>query len=152
MPQGWWISRSGYDPLLIWWHGKRFWNQQPLGMPFPGWMKKAPHAHELGDHAVEQHSLPWPCPLNSGLGPVFSNVSCISCHHNDGKGNPTAGLVNSSLLMRLSIPGVDEHGGPPGIMVRWTITGCRFQGRVPEAKNEYNLYRTDHCFPMVLWQ
>lgn len=70
------------------------------------------HVHDLGDGAVEQSFVTAPAPVNSGLGPIFSNVSCISCHHNDGKGSPTAGLVNSSLLIRLSIPGSDAHGGP----------------------------------------
>jgi CxxC motif-containing protein (DUF1111 family) len=50
-----------------------------------------------------------------GLGPVFNNVSCISCHHNDGKGTPTAGFATSSLLFRLSLPGTDEHGGPVAV-------------------------------------
>ncbi len=68
------------------------------------------YTHDLGDHAVEQTFVTAPAPVNSGLGPVFSNVSCISCHHNDGKGNPTAGLVNSSLLIRLSVPGTGPNG------------------------------------------
>ncbi len=69
-------------------------------------------AHGLGDAAFEQTFVSAPAPINSGLGPVFNNVSCISCHHNDGKGTPTAGLVNSSLLFRLSLPSLDVHGGP----------------------------------------
>ena len=49
------------------------------------------YAHDLGDGAVEQSFVTAPAPVNSGLGPVFSNVSCVSCHHNDGKGrNRTA--------------------------------------------------------------
>jgi CxxC motif-containing protein (DUF1111 family) len=48
--------------------------------------------HELGDAAFEQTFVSAPAPVNSGLGPVFNNVSCISCHHNDGKGTPTAGF------------------------------------------------------------
>src|SRR5882757_553412 len=68
------------------------------------------HAHEVGDRAVEQTFVTAPAPVNSGLGPVFSNVSCVSCHHNDGKGSPTLGLVNSSMLFRLSIPGMGAHG------------------------------------------
>lgn len=92
-------------------------------------------AHELGDGGVEETFVSAPAPVNSGLGPIFSNVSCLSCHHNDGKGTPTAGLVNSSLLIRLSMPGSDPHGGPlpvPGF-------GGQLQdlagfGRQPEAK------------------
>ena len=68
--------------------------------------------HEIGDAAFEQTFVTAPAPINSGLGPIFNNVSCISCHHNDGKGTPTAGFTNSSLLFRLSIAGTDAHGGP----------------------------------------
>ncbi|CAN5416915.1 di-heme oxidoredictase family protein [soil metagenome] len=68
--------------------------------------------HDLGDAAFEQTFVSAPAPVNSGLGPVFNNVSCISCHHNDGKGTPTAGFSTSSMLFRISIAGVDAHGGP----------------------------------------
>src|SRR5262249_27595133 len=70
------------------------------------------HVHELGDASFEQTFVSAPAPVNSGLGPVFNNVSCISCHHNDGKGTPTAGFATSSMLFRISVPGADAHGGP----------------------------------------
>lgn len=73
------------------------------------------HIHEIGDKAFEQTFVSAPAPVNSGLGPVFNNVSCISCHHNDGKGTPTAGFITSSLLFRISVPGNDVHGGPLGV-------------------------------------
>lgn len=93
------------------------------------------HVHGVGDGAVEQSFVTAPAPVNSGLGPVFSNVSCISCHHNDGKGSPTAGLVNSSLLIRLSLAGMDEHGGPvpvPGFGAQ--LQDVAVFGQLPEAK------------------
>lgn len=71
--------------------------------------------HELGDKHFEQTFVSAPAPVNSGLGPVFNNVSCISCHHNDGKGTPTAGFTNSSLLFRVSVPGEDNVGGPAAL-------------------------------------
>ncbi len=71
--------------------------------------------HEVGDIAFEQSFVSAPAPVNSGLGPVFNNVSCVSCHHNDGKGTPTAGFNNSSLLIRVSLPGEDEHNAPVSI-------------------------------------
>lgn len=67
--------------------------------------------HELGDGAFEQSFVTAPAPVNSGLGPGFNNVSCVSCHHNDGKGLPTTGGINSSLLLRISYPGADPHNG-----------------------------------------
>ena len=93
------------------------------------------HIHGLGDEAVGKTFVTAPAPVNSGLGPIFSNVSCVSCHHNDGKGNPTAGLVNSSLLIRLSMIGTDEHGGPnpiPGFGGQ--LQDVAIFGRQPEAK------------------
>lgn len=92
-------------------------------------------AHEVGDGAVGRSFVTAPAPVNSGLGPIFSNVSCVSCHHNDGKGSPTAGFVNSSLLIRLSIPGTGEHGGPlavPGFGSQ--LQDLAIFGGTPEAK------------------
>ena len=87
--------------------------------------------HELGDKHFEQTFVSAPAPVNSGLGPVFNNVSCISCHHNDGKGTPTAGLNNSSLLFRVSIPGVDDFGGPMNVQGY----GGQLQDRAVFGKN-----------------
>lgn len=90
--------------------------------------------HEKGDQAFEQPFVSWPADKFGGLGYIYNNVSCISCHHNDGKGTPTAGLQNSSLLIRVSIPGEDEHGAP------LSVPGYGFQvqdkaliGIIPEA-------------------
>lgn len=90
--------------------------------------------HELGDKAFEQTFVSAPAPIFGGLGYIYNNVSCISCHHNDGKGTPTAGLQNSSLLIRVSLPGEDEHGAP------LSVPGYGFQiqdkaliGIIPEA-------------------
>lgn len=49
-----------------------------------------------------------------GLGPVFNRVSCSGCHTRDGRGRPPlkAGEDFDSMLIRLSIPGSDENGGP----------------------------------------
>ncbi|HEY6975458.1 MAG TPA: di-heme oxidoredictase family protein [Chitinophagaceae bacterium] len=100
------------------------------------------HVHELGDASFEQTFVTAPAPVNSGLGPVFNNVSCISCHHNDGKGTPTAGFATSSMLFRISIPGKDPHGGP----LAATGFGTQLQdqaifGRQPEV--HVNIAYTD---------
>jgi CxxC motif-containing protein (DUF1111 family) len=49
-----------------------------------------------------------------GLGPTFNASSCSSCHFKDGRGAPPAGPDEPflGLLLRLSIPGQDAHGGP----------------------------------------
>lgn len=49
-----------------------------------------------------------------GLGPLFNAVSCSSCHFKDGRGRPPLDDDDTSpgLLLRLSVPGLDAHGGP----------------------------------------
>lgn len=83
--------------------------------PVDGLSAREMQVHELGDVSFEQSFVSAPAPVHSGLGPIFNNVSCISCHHNDGKGTPTAGFNNSSLLIRVSLPGEDEHNAPVSI-------------------------------------
>ncbi len=48
-----------------------------------------------------------------GLGPTFNATACSSCHFRDGRGSPPkAGETFTGLLLRLSVPGTDVHGGP----------------------------------------
>lgn len=83
-----------------------------FGQPIPGLSEQDEHMHEVGDQLFEQSFVAAPAPRFGGLGPAFNNVSCANCHHNDGFGVPSFGALGSSLLMRISIPGTDEHGGP----------------------------------------
>lgn len=49
-----------------------------------------------------------------GLGPMFNAQSCSTCHFKDGRGQPPTNPAESftSMLVRMSIPGEDAHGGP----------------------------------------
>lgn len=51
-----------------------------------------------------------------GLGPTFNANSCAGCHFMDGRGAPPQRPDEEflGLLVRLSVPGTDEHGGPLG--------------------------------------
>ena len=101
--------------------------------------------HEIGDIAFSKTFITAPAPVNSGLGPVFNNVSCISCHHNDGKGTPTAGQITSSLLFRLSMPGTDTNGGAlpiPGFGLQ--LQDQAVLGKSPEAR--INISYTENVF------
>lgn len=50
-----------------------------------------------------------------GLGPLFNQRSCSSCHSRDGRAAPIDSQGNFlNLLIRLSVPGTDAHGGPKG--------------------------------------
>lgn len=93
------------------------------------------HIHDLGDASSSATFVAPPAAVHAGLGPIFNNVSCKSCHHNDGKGSPTFGTVTSSMLTRLSLPGTDEHGGPvpvPGFGLQ--LQDLANFSKQPEAK------------------
>jgi CxxC motif-containing protein (DUF1111 family) len=48
-----------------------------------------------------------------GLGPMFENSSCESCHFGDGRARPPLpGEPFSTLLFRVSLSGRGPHGGP----------------------------------------
>ncbi|RYE86829.1 MAG: thiol oxidoreductase, partial [Myxococcales bacterium] len=49
-----------------------------------------------------------------GLGPVFNATNCSGCHFKDGRGRPPVEPDEKflSMLIRLSVPGVDAHGNP----------------------------------------
>lgn len=49
-----------------------------------------------------------------GLGPLFNRVSCAGCHTFDGRGQPpeNVGDPMDSMLVRLSVPGKTDRGGP----------------------------------------
>jgi CxxC motif-containing protein (DUF1111 family) len=79
--------------------------------PFTAMSEYDGHMHGLGDAGFEQTFVTAPANYNGGLGPAFNNVSCASCHHNDGRGVPTVGEAQSAMLMRISFPGTDEHNG-----------------------------------------
>ncbi len=85
---------------------------QAFSIPFSGLSTDHVALHMAGDAAFEQTFVAAPSPVNNGLGPAYNNVSCVSCHHNDGIGVPTAGEAQSGLLMRISLPGSGSHGEP----------------------------------------
>ncbi len=116
--------------------------------PFEGMYAYDESVHELGDGQFEQSFVTSPALFFGGLGPAFNNNSCVSCHHNDGKGVPTAGYVESSLLIRISTDGTDEHGGSIAVPGYGTqVQDNAILGKVKEAKvNIVYTYQT-YAFP-----
>ncbi|MBX2865493.1 MAG: thiol oxidoreductase [Leptolyngbyaceae cyanobacterium MAG.088] len=54
--------------------------------------------HDLGDEVFEEAFVSTPNTESSGLGPVFNNASCVSCHIRNGRGMPEPG----QLLLRVT--------------------------------------------------
>jgi CxxC motif-containing protein (DUF1111 family) len=69
-----------------------------------------------------------------GLGPLFVARSCSACHARDGRGAaPDADLPTETMVVRISIPGTDAHGGPKSD----PIYGLQLQTHsLPEIKPE----------------
>ncbi len=87
--------------------------------PAPNLGPESLDRHLAGDFQFGATFVTAPAPVHAGLGPVFNNTSCERCHVGDGRGRPpNPGETFVSLLIRTSIAGVDERGGPvpaPGI-------------------------------------
>ncbi len=115
----------------------------------PGLSERDLFVHGVGDAAFEQTFVASPAPLHGGLGPIFNNVSCVSCHHNDGKGTPTAGFATSSLLFRISGNGMDEFGGPSSVpgyggqLQDQSVQGYAPEGRVSVAYSDVPVHYPD---------
>ena len=70
---------------------------------------------QIGDAIFNRNWVPAPGPQgDEGLGPTYNAISCSACHDNNGRGAPPQTGTDPflGLLLRLSVPGADEHGGP----------------------------------------
>jgi CxxC motif-containing protein (DUF1111 family) len=105
--------------------------------PDPGDVFDAPlpglTASELAAFAEGDAQFGQAFSIAAGLGPVFNNVSCASCHSGDGRGGP------GNILVRFSIAGVpDSLGGPqvqdraiPGAEAEQLPAGAEVSRRLP---------------------
>ncbi len=93
--------------------------------------------HTVGNSLFNENwiAAPGSAQARDGLGPLFHARSCSSCHELDGRGQPPGpGEVMTSLLLRLSIPGKTETGGPRPDPVYGTQLAPRaLPGLEPEA-------------------
>ncbi len=88
--------------------------------------------HGVGDKLFESSFVSSPSPINPGLGPIFNAVSCVSCHPSDGRNiSPKEGDNIHNLLLRISVPGENEHGGPIAV----PNFGLQFQPRAIAGMN-----------------
>ena len=98
--------------------------------PLPGLTADELAAFARGDAEFERRFAP-----STGLGPIFNNVSCASCHSGDGRGVP------SNILVRIGTPEDQFHasyGGPQiqdkailGIGPEQVPTGIPMSRRLP---------------------
>ncbi len=86
---------------------------------------KALEKHAAGDVNFEDSFVTAPAAIDGGLGPLYNNTSCISCHVNDGRGKPffDDGRI-SSVLVRLS-----HNGNEPGLPIPVEGFGLQLQNK-----------------------
>lgn len=96
--------------------------------------------HGFGDAQFEQAFVTAPATVNGGLGNIFNNTSCVSCHAKDGRSAFPSNISNlSGLLIRGSVPGFDVNGNEnpiPGFGTQ--IQNQAVFGSVPEARYQVN--------------
>jgi CxxC motif-containing protein (DUF1111 family) len=104
--------------------------------------------HLEGDAQFEQAFVTAPATINNGLGSIFNNTSCVSCHPKDGRAAFPSNITNlSGLLLRTSIPGTDSNGGPnpvPGFGTQ--IQNQSVFGTVPEARYQVTFQNKTETF------
>lgn len=86
-----------------------------FGDNFPVLRASLTAVHESGENVFNEVFVPFPSAIPySGLGPIYNNSGCGNCHAGLGEGNPPAsfGAPLTSMLIRISIPGVGPHNGP----------------------------------------
>lgn len=99
--------------------------------------------HDLGDEAFEEAFVSTPDAESSGLGPMFNNASCVSCHIRNGRGMPEPG----QLLLRVTDGDAMAHqnkstmspadalnNAPPVAGLGNQIQDFSIVGETPEAK------------------
>jgi CxxC motif-containing protein (DUF1111 family) len=88
-----------------------------------------------GRKGFAQHWVVAPSILGLwGRGPTSNAEACIDCHENGGRGRPPRDATEPmlSMLVRLSIPGADAHGGPnPHAVYGDQLQNEGILGRVP---------------------
>ncbi len=70
--------------------------------------------HFIADGLFGQQFVSAPATIYGGLGPLFNQNSCESCHTRNGRGAIPQfdGDPNSGFLLRLSVPGTQPSGMP----------------------------------------
>ena len=91
-------------------------SQKAFSLQMPNAARANQRPFSFGNRLFNTNWVTAPASVKSfdGLGPLFNRVSCSGCHTLDGRGTPPANGEGpfDSMLLRLSIPGSDERGGP----------------------------------------
>lgn len=91
-------------------------SREAYSQPLPGISEEERQAFLRGRSLFNQSWVVAPAQDSQvdGLGPLYNRLACVSCHAKNGRGKAPAGPGErmQSMLVRLSVPGTDAHGGP----------------------------------------
>lgn len=93
--------------------------------------------HFEADGMFGQQFVTYGAPLFGGVGPVFNQNSCESCHIRNGRSQPMTSSddTQSGLLLRLSVAGAGPHGEPLAVPAFGTQLQTKaIFGVIPEGK------------------
>jgi CxxC motif-containing protein (DUF1111 family) len=98
--------------------------------------------HENGRSIYNQNFVPPPAALWYGLGPVYSNSSCKSCHINGGRGKPLEGAEPpEQMLYHISDLVSASDGAPMPVSGFGYVLQTRNTGSVQREGNFYVVYQ-----------
>ncbi len=103
-------------------------SRNAFSLPVPGLSDAQKSAFAVGNSFFNLNwvAAPASTAARDGLGPLFNARSCSACHLHDGRSRPPeAGGAMSVMLLRVSVPGTNAHGGP----LPHPVYGGQIQGR-----------------------
>ena len=129
---------SQWGPRLGGLAGRPAFGQSAFALPAPGLDSRQLRDFAFGNRLFNTNWVTAGSSTTSfdGLGPLFNRVSCSGCHVRDGRGRPPEpGQPMESMLVRISVPGTDEHGGPrPHPIYGDQIQDRAIGGHAPEVR------------------
>src|SRR5688572_2012681 len=82
--------------------------------PAPNLTEEELDVHLAGDAAFDVSFVTAPAIIHGGLGPVFNDKSCVSCHPRDGRGRPPEhGKAIEAMLLKASVGNHEVLGPTP---------------------------------------
>ncbi len=125
--------------------------EESFGMPLANATDQTRRFFNVGNSFFMTDWRPAPAAASSrdGLGPIYNATSCFACHFRDGRGTyPLPGEPLESLLIRVSVPGQDAHGGPlPDPIYGGQLATQAIPGAKPEVAVEVTWKETNGSFP-----
>lgn len=99
--------------------------------------------HINGRAVFRENYVPPPATLHYGLGPLYINASCNSCHVSGGRGKPQQGSeLPVAMMLRISMPGATSTNGPLPVPNFGVILHPRSTGNVRNEGNISVIYKT----------